>query len=216
MSHLTRTHRLASALASLYPELQFQTQGRVLVLVAGGLRLTVSSSNTCPKVLDEETLIQQFSTNFLIDAEGRKVTYTPLLHHFTTLVALKSILKDNALHCGEPYPGETRGAVSFTYNAAVPETLGSLVKAGKKDGMVRLIFDEEKLGRDYKLEPFLFQEKKKFTWETKDELEARVVGDVVDLSRYLVRVDILGDAAAAAELRRLYPHFEIQTVEKFG
>lgn len=214
MSPLVRTQRLASALLTAYPDLRFQTQGGVLVLVAGGLRFTISS--VLAQGLNEEAVIQQFSTNVLIDAEGRKVTYTPLLHHFTTLVALKSILKDNALHCGDPYPGETRGAVSFTYNAAVPETLGSLVKAGKKDGMVRLIFDEEKLGQHYKLEPFLFQEKKEFTWETKEELEVRVVGDVVDLSRYLVRVDILGDAAAAGELRRLYPDFEIQTVKKFG
>jgi hypothetical protein len=208
--------RLAQRLVDLFPDLTLHKQAdESLRLQTALLTVTVYAQKVSPQQLAEQQLIHQFSTSFLVDATTKKVEYTPLLHHFTTLKSLKSILADNALLCGDPYPGEQHGAVSLTYNAQLPTTLGDLKKAADLEGLVRLTLSKEKLEKDYRLDPYLFTEKK-FSWECVDEVEERVLEDVKRLDKYLVQIDVVGHAAAVKKLQARYPELSMQSVKDFA
>lgn len=157
----------------------------------------------------EEHTIHQFDTRVVIDATKKKVSYSPILHHFTTLEGLTAILKSNTLKPGDPYEDGV-AAVSLTYNAELPNTLDGL------DLTCRISLDKAKLEKKYTLVPYLFiPKKKKFSWECKDEMEEQIREVVQNVRSFILSIEILGNAKQVKALRKLYPKLEIKSINNF-
>ena len=158
------------------------------------------------KEYNEKQIEYQYKANVLIDTVKPK--YINILSHFTTDKYLKEILKSNTLLAGKPYDNEKSGAVSLTRNYKIPNTLKSL------NFTCKINLNSLLLSKDFKIEPYLYHPPDKSTsLECIDELEERIIGDIKNLDKYIISIDVTNDNIYKY-LKKKYSNLNIKKVIK--
>jgi hypothetical protein len=160
------------------------------------------------KTYNEKNIEYQYKNIVIINIEGKDVKYIDILNHFTTDNYLKKILDSNTILAGKPYKEEKHKVVSLTRNCKIPNTLKNL-NFGCRIGL-----NSSELGKDFDINPYLFIPKEKdFSWECKDEMEERIIGDINNLDKYIVSIDIINNNTYNF-IKNKYPNLKINKVSK--
>lgn len=102
------------------------------------------------------------------------------LYHFTPIASLIQIIKSNKL-AAHVADNHSSASVSLTRDSHLSRSKGS---------NARIVIDGDKLSNRYKVKPINITSSDPYSpaWET--ESEERVLGDITDLKKYIVSVDL--------------------------